>query len=77
LGTISSKYQGREKLPTFDRLWTNYTQEEIILIARGVEESPHDENHALALHTKKGGGNKRNFKQTFKNEKTSSALGYV
>jgi hypothetical protein len=67
---------GREQLPTFDHLWKNYTQEEIRLIARGVEDSPHDDNHALALHTKKGGRNKRNFSQTFKDEKTSSASGY-
>jgi hypothetical protein len=67
---------GREELPTFDRLWTDCTQEEIRLIARGVEDSPHDDNHALAFHTKKGGRNKRNFSQTFKDEKTSSASGY-
>jgi hypothetical protein len=36
-----------------------------------VEDSPHDENHALALHTKKGGINKRNFRKTFKDEKNS------
>jgi hypothetical protein len=67
---------GREKLRTFDRLWTDCTQEEIKLIARGVEDSPHEDNHALTLHTKKGGRNKRNFKQTFKDEKTSSASSY-
>jgi hypothetical protein len=67
---------GREQLPTFDRLWTDCTQEEIRLIARGVEDFPHDDNQALALHTKKGGRNKRNFSQTFKDEKTSSASGY-
>jgi hypothetical protein len=63
---------GREKLPTFDRLWTDCTQEEIRLTAR-VEDSPHDDNHALALHTKKGGRFKRNFRKTLKDEKTSSA----
>jgi hypothetical protein len=67
---------GREKLPTFDRLWTDCTQEEIRLRARGVEDFPPDDNHALALHTKKGGRFKRNFRQTFKDEKTSSASGY-
>jgi hypothetical protein len=66
---------GREKLPTFDRLWTYCTQEELRLGARGVEDSL-DDNHALALNTKKGGRFKRNFRQTFKDEKTSSALGY-
>ena len=45
---------GREKLPTFDCLWTDCTQEELRLGNRGVEDSP-DDNHALALHTKKGG----------------------
>jgi hypothetical protein len=67
---------GRENIPTFDRLWTNWTdcnQEEIRLGARGVKHSPHDDNHVLALHTKKGGRFKRNFRQTFKDEKTSSA----
>jgi hypothetical protein len=40
-----------------------------------VEDSS-EENHALALHTKKGGKFKRNFRQTFKGEKSSSNLGY-
>jgi hypothetical protein len=31
---------GREELPTFDRLWTDYTQEELRLRNRGVEETP-------------------------------------
>jgi hypothetical protein len=63
---------GREKLPTFDRMWTDCTQEELRLRNRGVEDSP-DENHALALHTKKGVRFKRNFKQTFRDEKYPSA----
>jgi hypothetical protein len=67
---------GREKLPTFDCLCTDCTQEEIRLIDRGVEDSPYDDNHALSLHTNKGGRNKRNFKQTFKDDKTSSSSGY-
>jgi hypothetical protein len=67
---------GREQLPTFDRLWTNCTQEEIRLTARGVEDSPHDDNRDISLHTKKGGRNKRNSSQAFKDEKTSSASGY-
>jgi hypothetical protein len=66
---------GRESLPTFDRLWTDCTQEELRLRNRGVEDSP-EENHALALHTKKGGKLKRNFRQTFKDEKSSSKPGY-
>jgi hypothetical protein len=40
-----------------------------------VEDSP-DENHSLALHTKKGGRFKRNFRKTFKDEKNSSASSY-
>jgi hypothetical protein len=66
---------GREALPTFERLWTDCTQEELRLRNRGVEDSP-EENHALALHTRKGGKFKRNFRQTFKEEKSSSNPGY-
>jgi hypothetical protein len=66
---------GREALPTFDRLWTDCTQEELRLRNRGVEDSS-KENHALALHTKKGGKFKVNFRLTFKVEKSSSNLGY-
>jgi hypothetical protein len=47
----------------------------IFLRNRGVEESS-EENHDLALDTKKGGEFKRNFKQTFKDEKYSSNPGY-
>jgi hypothetical protein len=61
--------------PTFDRLWTNCTQEELRLRNRGVEDSS-EENHSLALHTNKGGKFKRNFRQTFKDEKSSSNLDY-
>jgi hypothetical protein len=50
---------GRGSLPTFDRLWTDCTQEELKLGIRGVEDSS-EENHALALHTKRGG----KFKET-------------
>jgi hypothetical protein len=35
-----------------------------------VEDSS-DENHSLALHTKKGGRFKIKFRQTFKDEKSS------
>jgi hypothetical protein len=66
---------GREALPRFERLWTYCTQEEIRLRNRGVEDSP-EENHVLALHTRKGGKSKRNSKQTFKEEKYSSNPGY-
>jgi hypothetical protein len=40
-----------------------------------VEDSP-DDNHDLALHTKKGERFKRNFKQTFRDEKTPSGSSY-
>jgi hypothetical protein len=40
-----------------------------------VEDSS-EENHALALHTKKGGKFKINFRQTFKGEKSSSNPSY-
>jgi hypothetical protein len=66
---------GREALPTFDRLWIDFTQEELKLRNRGVEDSS-KENHALSLHTKKGGRFKRNFKKTFKSQKPSSNPGY-
>jgi hypothetical protein len=35
-----------------------------------------DDNHALALHTKKGGRFKRNFRQTFIDEKSPSVAGH-
>jgi hypothetical protein len=50
-------------------------QEGLRLRNRGLEESP-DENHALALHTNKGGRFKRNFRQTFIDEKYSSNPGH-
>jgi hypothetical protein len=59
----------------FDHLWTDCTQEELRLRNRGVEDSL-DDNHALALHTKKGGRFKRNFRQTFRNENSPSASGH-
>jgi hypothetical protein len=67
---------GRAELPTFDCLWTDCTQEEIRLIARGVQDSPHDVNHALVFHTKKGGRNRRSFSKAFKGKKTSSTSSY-
>jgi hypothetical protein len=67
---------GRADLPNFDRLWTNCTQEETRLIARGVQDSPHDDNHALAFHTKKGRINRRSFNKAFKDKKTSSTSGH-
>jgi hypothetical protein len=72
-GPFLQSISGRESLPTFDRLWIDCTQEELRLRNRGVEDSP-DENHALALLIKKGGRFKRNFRQTFRDEKSSSIL---
>jgi hypothetical protein len=66
---------GREALPTFDQLWTDCTQEELRIRNRGVEDSP-EENHALALHTKKGGRFKRNSRQKFKGENPPSNPSY-
>jgi hypothetical protein len=73
--TFLQSISGREALPIFDRLWTDCTQEELRPRNRGVEDSS-EENHALSLHTKKGGKFKRNFKQTFKGEKSSSNPSY-
>jgi hypothetical protein len=72
-GPFLQSISGRAELPTFDRLWTNCTEEEIRLIARAVQDSPHDDNHALAFHTKKGGRNRRSFSKAFKGKKTSLA----
>jgi hypothetical protein len=67
----------REDLPGFDRLWTDCTQEETVLIVRGVQDSPHDENHALAFHTKKINiRNRRSFNKAFKDKKLSSTSGH-
>jgi hypothetical protein len=41
-----------------------------------VEDSSEKKNHALALHTRKGGKFKINLRQTFKGEKSSSNPGY-
>jgi hypothetical protein len=41
-----------------------------------VQDSPHDDNHALSFHTKKGGRNRRSFSQAFKGKNTSSTSGY-
>jgi Lhr-like helicase len=73
--TFIQSISGREALPTFDRLWTDCTKEEIRLRNRGVEDSS-EENHALSLHTKKGVKFKRNLRKTFKGEKSSSNPGY-
>jgi hypothetical protein len=43
---------GRRKLPKFDKLWTNYTQEESRLISKSQKTSD-EENQALDAHVKK------------------------
>jgi hypothetical protein len=63
---------GRADLPEFDRLWTDCTHEETRLIARGVQDSHHDENQALASHTKKDRKNRRSFSKSFKDKKISA-----
>jgi hypothetical protein len=73
LQSISS----RANLPGFYHLWTDCTQKETRLIVRGVKDSPHDDNHALAFHTKKGKSiNRRTFNKSFKDEKTSTTSGH-
>jgi hypothetical protein len=67
---------GRANLPQFDRLWADCTQEVTRLIARGVQDSHHDDNQALASHAKRGRGNRRIFGKAFKDKKTSTASGH-
>jgi hypothetical protein len=67
---------GRVDLPGFDHLWTDCTQEETRLIAKGVQDSHRDDNHALVFHKKKGRRNIRSFNKEFKYKKTSSFLGH-
>jgi hypothetical protein len=50
---------GRSKLPKFDRLWADCTQEETRLAVNGSHSSHHDESHALASHARKGKGRAR------------------
>jgi hypothetical protein len=63
---------GRAYLPEFDCLWTYCTQEETKLIARGVQESHHDDNEALASYAKRGRRDGRSFNKAFKDKKTST-----
>jgi hypothetical protein len=42
----------RSKLPKFDKLWSNCTQEESRLISKSQKEN-NDENQALVAHVKK------------------------
>jgi hypothetical protein len=61
---------GRSKLPKFDRLWADCTQEETRLAARGAQGSHHDESHALASHARKGKGRGRGSDKPFKGGKS-------
>jgi hypothetical protein len=67
---------GRADLPQFDRLWVDCTQGETRLIARGVQDSHHDDNQALASHAKKGRRKRRSFSKAFNDKKTSAAPGH-
>jgi hypothetical protein len=67
---------GRADLPEFDWLWTNCTQEETRLIARGLQDSHHDDNQALASRAKRGRRNRRSFSKAFKDKKTSAISGH-
>jgi hypothetical protein len=64
---------GREDLPQFDHLWVDYTQEETRLIAKGMQDSHHDDNQALDSHAKRGRRKRRSFSKAFKYKKTSTA----
>ena len=52
--TFIQSVSGRSKLPMFDRLWVDCTQEDTRLVARGGAQPK--ENHALASHSRKGKG---------------------
>jgi hypothetical protein len=67
---------GRADLPQFDRLWAKCTQEETRLIARGMQDSHHNDNQALASHAKRGRINRRSFSKAFNDKKTSAAPGH-
>jgi hypothetical protein len=58
---------GRADLPKFERLWTDCTQEETRIIARGVQDFDHDDNQALASRAKRGRAN-RSFGKAFKDD---------
>ena len=47
----------RKKLPKFDKLWTDCTQEEARLISK-MQKTNDEENQALAAHARKGKGRK-------------------
>jgi hypothetical protein len=67
---------GRADLPYFDRLWEDCTREETEIISRGMQDSHHNDNQALASHAKKGIRNRRSFRKAFNDKKTLAALGH-
>jgi hypothetical protein len=68
---------GREDLPQFDCLWADCTQEEARLIARGVQDSHHDDNQTLSSHARKNNiRNRISFSKAFKDKKTLAAPGH-
>jgi hypothetical protein len=62
---------GRSKLPKFDILCADCTQEETRLAARGMQCYHHDGNQALATYARKRKGKRRGFKKTFKGRKST------
>jgi hypothetical protein len=67
---------GRADLTQFDCLWEDCTQEETRLIARGVQDSHHNDNQALASHAKRERRNRRSFSKIFNENKTPTAPGH-
>jgi hypothetical protein len=67
---------GSTDLPQFDHLWADYTQEETKLIARGMQDSHHNDNQALASHAKRGRRKRRSFSKAFNDKKTSTTPGH-
>ena len=64
---------GRSKLPKFDRLWVDCTQEETRLVTRGGTQPK--ENQALTSHAKKGKGrDKGRFERKDRRRGSSSSL---
>ena len=53
---------GRTKLPKFDKLWEDYTQDETRIVARQrLHGSQVEQNQAFITHAKKGTGKGRKF----------------
>jgi hypothetical protein len=65
---------GRVDLPQFGHLWAYCTQEETRIIAKGVQDSHHDENQSLSSHEKRGRRKIRSFIKAFNNKKNFNSL---